>query len=27
VDDWSCFRYRTVIAAVPLRNLVMGMTP
>jgi type IV pilus assembly protein PilW len=27
VEDWSCYRYRTAIAAVPLRNLVMGMTP
>lgn len=25
--NWSCYRYRTVVAAVPLRNLVMGMTP
>jgi type IV pilus assembly protein PilW len=27
VTDWRCFRYRTSIVVVPLRNLVMGMTP
>lgn len=27
VTDWQCYRYRTVISVVPLRNLVMGMTP
>lgn len=27
VANWTCFRYRSAIAAVPLRNLVMGMTP
>lgn len=27
VSDWQCYRYRTVISVVPLRNLVMGMTP
>ena len=25
--DWACYRWRVAIAAVPLRNLVMGMTP
>lgn len=27
VTDWQCYRYRTAIAVVPLRNLVMGITP
>ena len=27
VTDWKCYRYRTAIVVVPLRNLVMGMTP
>lgn len=27
VVDWRCFRYRTSIVVVPLRNLVMGMAP
>ncbi|MCU0968247.1 MAG: PilW family protein [Rubrivivax sp.] len=27
VSDWQCFRYRTAVAVVPLRNLVMGFTP
>lgn len=27
VADWQCYRYRTAVAVVPLRNLVMGMTP
>ena len=27
VEDWSCYRYRSAIVAVPLRNLLMGMTP
>ncbi len=27
VTDWQCYRYRSVISVVPLRNLVMGMTP
>lgn len=27
VADGACYRYRSAIAAVPLRNLVMGMTP
>jgi type IV pilus assembly protein PilW len=27
VADWQCFRYRTAVAVVPLRNLVYGMTP
>jgi type IV pilus assembly protein PilW len=27
VTDWQCYRYRTVVSVVPLRNLVMGMTP
>ena len=25
VADWKCYRYRTSIAVVPLRNLVLGM--
>jgi type IV pilus assembly protein PilW len=25
VADWQCYRYRTAIVVVPLRNLVMGM--
>ena len=25
--DWRCYRYRTSIVVVPLRNLVMGLTP
>ena len=27
VTDWQCYRYRTAIVVVPLRNLVIGMTP
>ena len=27
VANWQCYRYRTVIVVVPLRNLVMGMAP
>lgn len=27
VSDWRCYRYRTAIAVVPLRNMVMGVTP
>ena len=27
VVDWRCYRYRTSIVVVPLRNLVMGMAP
>ncbi|MCC6990118.1 MAG: PilW family protein [Acidobacteria bacterium] len=27
VTDWQCYRYRTSIAVVPLRNLVLGTTP
>lgn len=27
VTNWKCYRYRTAIVVVPLRNLVMGMTP
>jgi type IV pilus assembly protein PilW len=27
VDDWRCYRYRTAIVVVPLRNLVMGLAP
>jgi type IV pilus assembly protein PilW len=27
VADWQCFRYRTSVVVVPLRNLVMGTTP
>lgn len=27
VADWECFRYRTAVVVVPLRNLVMGLTP
>ena len=27
VADWRCYRYRTSIAVVPLRNLVMGLAP
>jgi len=27
VTDWRCYRYRTAIAVVPLRNLVMGLAP
>lgn len=27
VTDWQCYRYRSAIVVVPLRNLVMGMTP
>lgn len=27
VSDWQCYRFRTTIAVVPLRNLVMGMAP
>jgi type IV pilus assembly protein PilW len=27
VTNWRCYRYRTAIVVVPLRNLVVGMTP
>lgn len=27
VTNWQCFRYRSVVVVVPLRNLVMGMAP
>jgi type IV pilus assembly protein PilW len=27
VADWQCYRYRSAIAVIPLRNLVMGLTP
>jgi len=27
VVDWRCYRYRTSIVVVPLRNLVMGLAP
>lgn len=27
VSDWRCYRYRTAVVVVPLRNLVMGVTP
>jgi type IV pilus assembly protein PilW len=27
VTDWRCYRYRTSVVVVPLRNLVMGLTP
>jgi hypothetical protein len=27
VTDWRCYRYRTAVAVVPLRNLVMGLAP
>lgn len=27
VSDWQCYRYRIAIVVIPLRNLVMGMTP
>ncbi len=27
VADWECYRYRTAMVVVPLRNLVMGMRP
>jgi type IV pilus assembly protein PilW len=27
VSAWQCYRYRSAIVVVPLRNLVMGMTP
>ena len=27
VSNWRCYRYRTAIVVVPLRNLVMGLTP
>jgi len=27
VTDWRCYRYRTAVAVVPLRNLVMGLSP
>jgi type IV pilus assembly protein PilW len=27
VTNWQCYRYRTAVVVVPLRNLVMGMTP
>lgn len=27
VTNWRCYRYRTVVTVVPLRNLVMGITP
>lgn len=26
VTDWQCYRFRTVIVVVPLRNLVMGLS-
>lgn len=26
VSDWQCYRYRTTVVVVPLRNLVMGFT-
>jgi len=26
-SDWQCYRYRTAIAVVPLRNLVLGLAP
>lgn len=26
VSDWACYRYRTTVVVVPLRNLVMGFT-
>jgi type IV pilus assembly protein PilW len=26
VSDWQCYRYRTTVVIVPLRNLVMGFT-
>jgi type IV pilus assembly protein PilW len=26
VTDWQCYRFRTVIVVVPLRNLVIGLT-
>jgi type IV pilus assembly protein PilW len=27
VSNWQCYRYRTAIVVVPLRNIVMGLTP
>lgn len=27
VSDWTCWRYRTVVVVVPLRNLVLGAAP
>ena len=27
VSDWQCYRYRSAVVVVPLRNLVMGLTP
>ena len=27
VTDWQCYRFRSAIVVVPLRNLVMGMAP
>ncbi len=27
VTDWQCFRFRTAQTIVPMRNLLMGMTP
>lgn len=27
VSNWKCYRYRTAIVVVPLRNLVIGMQP
>jgi type IV pilus assembly protein PilW len=27
VTDWQCYRYRTAVVVVPLRNLVIGMKP
>ncbi len=27
VSDWQCFRFRTAQSVVPMRNLLMGLTP
>jgi len=27
VTDWQCYRYRTAVVVVPLRNLLIGMKP
>ena len=27
VTDWKCYRYRTAVVVVPLRNVVMGLRP
>ena len=27
VTDWKCYRYRTAVVVVPLRNVVMGLKP